>query len=505
LPIITIDYIHPSPFQSEGAVPIDQKPINREKEVYRLEAFVSTEKHITENAVVFVQFSIVSGKEGKIAVQNESPDKVQIQNSKKNLPSDKIHIYADSNWTFSRGMIHSILKPGLKATIAIPTKTIFENSFKFNDQSFQVHKEETIKVWKSIISKATQVEVSEARINNAWKNLIVQNFMLINNDKIFYSSGNQYEQLYSSEGSEAVLSLINWNFEEKAKALVVPILDFSRKGLEYYQAGIKILDVIKIWQQTKDIDFIKEMRPRWEKELFKILNNLGDENGSLPKEKYCGDISTPVHSLAVDAKAWRSLKDIQPLLKELKAVELLILVQKEEKRYKENIIKALEVSILKGTNPPFIPIVLFGKEETHSPIPSTRIGSYWNLIIGFVIARKIFPLGSIEESFIPDYQEKNGGIFMGMIRSGGTSHAFWTGSERINPLYGSRYSYDFLRRDLPEKYLVGFYGMLSQGFTRNTFIGGEGSTLEQVDDGGRFFYCSLIVLLTHISYLCLKI
>ncbi len=31
--------------------------------------------------------------------------------------------------------------------------------------------------------------------------------------------------------------------------------------------------------------------------------------------------------------------------------------------------------------------------------------------------------------------------------------------------------------------------MLAQGLTRNTFVGGEGCTLQPVDAGGRFFYC----------------
>jgi hypothetical protein len=36
---------------------------------------------------------------------------------------------------------------------------------------------------------------------------------------------------------------------------------------------------------------------------------------------------------------------------------------------------------------------------------------------------------------------------------------------------------------------VALYGMLAQGFTRNTFICGEGCNLDPVDDGGRIFYC----------------
>ena len=78
---------------------------------------------------------------------------------------------------------------------------------------------------------------------------------------------------------------------------------------------------------------------------------------------------------------------------------------------------------------------------------------------------------------------------MGMVRSGGDEFNFWTGSERVNPLYGTRYTLDTLRRDDPERALVSFYGMLAQGFTRNTFISGEGAALTPVDADGRIFYC----------------
>ena len=76
-----------------------------------------------------------------------------------------------------------------------------------------------------------------------------------------------------------------------------------------------------------------------------------------------------------------------------------------------------------------------------------------------------------------------------MVKCGAAQFNFWTCEQRVNPLYGTRYTLDALRRDDPERALVSFYGMLAQGLTRNTFIGGEGSTLLPVDSGGRFFYC----------------
>jgi hypothetical protein len=67
--------------------------------------------------------------------------------------------------------------------------------------------------------------------------------------------------------------------------------------------------------------------------------------------------------------------------------------------------------------------------------------------------------------------------------------SFWNGDQSVNPLYGMRYVLTLLRRDEPERALVSFYGMLAQGFTRNTFVAGEGSSLTPLDEFGRQLYC----------------
>src|SRR5947208_15870673 len=74
---------------------------------------------------------------------------------------------------------------------------------------------------------------------------------------------------------------------------------------------------------------------------------------------------------------------------------------------------------------------------------------------------------------------------MGMRRAGGPVTRYWTSNFRINPLYGTRYARDGLRRDDVERARVSFYGMLAQGFTRNTFICGEGASLVPLDERGR--------------------
>src|SRR5262249_33516444 len=69
LPIYEITYRHPSPGGPESLTPIDQQPIKKEAEVYRLEAFASADPSLAEYAVVFVRFSLAMGTQGLVTVQ----------------------------------------------------------------------------------------------------------------------------------------------------------------------------------------------------------------------------------------------------------------------------------------------------------------------------------------------------------------------------------------------------------------------------------------------------
>lgn len=489
LPIYAIDYRHPFPAGSEALTPIDQKPSQREQEVYRLEAFVSSDEALAENAVVFVRFSLVAGVQGLVTVQVDPPIASQFAKGTIKKDSGEVVALLDETWKWERQGAHATIAPGKPATLAIATKLLAENSLAFDRTTYDKHRTLTVKTWKQIVGRAMHVELPEPRLNHAWKNLICQNFMLANGNRMLYSAGNQYEGLYEMEGSDAVLAMLAWGYEKEARELFVPLLDFTRKGLENHQAGQKINDVVRYWWQTRDTAWVQEMRPRIERELERIVTSRDSAAGLLPKERYCGDIATPVHSLSVEAKVCRALRDLPPVLRAIGEVELVDRVVKAEAEIRPKILDAVMKSIRHDVSPPFVPIALLDKEAIHDPITATRIGSYWNLIINYVIGSRIFPPGSAEEKWIPEYLQTHGGLCMGMVRAGGAQNNFWTGPDRMNPLYGTRYVLDTLRRDDPERALVSLYGMLAHGFTRNTLIAAEGNTLAPVDDGGRFFYC----------------
>ena len=487
LPIAEIRYRHTSPVQSEGAVPLTQVRPQRVPEIYRLEAFASTDPALAAHGVTFVKFDLAQGAAGTITVTLDDRTPVTFADGKLTNEKGELLAVFDAAWKWERQRATAKLTATRGATFALATKPLPASVALLPD--YPAQRATCVATWRPLLAAGMHVVTPEPVVNDAWRHLVVQNFELISGHRMHYSAGNQYNQLYEAEGSDAALALMTWGFARDTRRLLEPLLDFTRKGLEQHQAGFKLADVCRYYWQTRDADTVRALRPRWEKAARLLVETRTGPHGLFPPERYAGDISTPAQSVNVNANAWRALRDLSAVLAEIGETSEAARYAAVAREIRPTVLAAIAASARRETTPPFVPIALHSNEPAHDPLIRSRIGSYWNIIIGYTIGSGIFPPGSAEETWIPRYQEQHGGIFMGMVRSGGDEFNFWTGSERVNPLYGTRYTLDTLRRDDPERALVSFYGMLAQGFTRNTFISGEGAALTPVDADGRIFYC----------------
>jgi hypothetical protein len=152
-------------------------------------------------------------------------------------------------------------------------------------------------------------------------------------------------------------------------------------------------------------------------------------------------------------------------------------------RFRKDILAAIEKSTDRSVDPPFVPIAL-GEETAHDPITGTRLGSYWNLVMPQLYFSGIYPANSKTIGDILQFVQTRGGLCMGMIRCQSV-RGVWMNVQNIDDLYTTRYVQALLERDEPDRALVTFYGKLAQGMTRDTFIDGEASGIEPLDQFGR--------------------
>jgi hypothetical protein len=479
------------PTLAEGYLPIPTIRYSHASEKYELEAFAVTEAELGSNCAVAVKFSLASGNEGIVTIQ-PMQSQVRFTNHQILDETGNVIVSLDSNWTWERQRAHAKITPHRSAVAAVFTKPFSKEVGAVGSgctmEDYVKAKSMGVARWNSLLSNSMHLETPEPLVNNAWRNLIIQNVELINGDRMNYSAGNQYEKMYAAESSDSALPLMWWGYEQDFRRLLPVILDIQDKRLPHHFASHKLNDISRFYWQTRDAEFVRAMRPRWQKDLDLLLTDHSPENGLLNKENYCTDIEVPVYPLTANSTSWAALRDLAPVLEEIGDNETAKRVRKSAADFKQALLRAVEKNQRTETDPPFIPMALFYGEDTHDPITHSRLGSYWDLVVNYVIGSRLF-VGSERELWLTRYLETHGGLIMGLTRSAATNNTFWTGAHRTNPLYGMRYILDALRRDDPERALVSFYGMLAHGMTRNTFIGAEGCAVEPLDDGGRFFYC----------------
>src|SRR5207302_275955 len=183
---------------------------------------------------------------------------------------------------------------------------------------------------------------------------------------IHYSSGNQYDALYETEGSDAAIALLQWGFEADVRRLLPPLLEFVREAIKFNQVGHKLEDVARYYWQTRDAKFLESIRPQWQREIDKILSSRG-ENGLLPREHYCNDIPTPIFSLNSNGKSWRGLRDLSGALADMGNAGEAKRLQKVAADLRAAVFRAVEQSVYTNTSPPFVPVALFGEEQPYDP------------------------------------------------------------------------------------------------------------------------------------------
>ncbi|MDH7480655.1 MAG: hypothetical protein QHH26_01605 [Armatimonadota bacterium] len=472
------------PKYEKGYLPIVHNRYRHAGVTIEQEAFACVEPPYSDSGVVFLSFK-GSGKLVALLTMTTNAVMYPKNGVLRNSEGGAV-LWFGKGWKWEPGgqRLVTELSPIRPALLAVPTKPIKEQLPTLDQSLYQAQRRKCADVWEALLSRGMQVETPEPVVNNAWKALIIGIFELVHGDEMRYSAGNQYAQMYVSEGSDAIRAVLLWGYKEDARRMLLPLMNFRRQGLLYHQAGKKLQMLSHYYWLTRDESWFKEHRDLWMIEANRLANEREKETGLLPRERYCGDIGTPVYSLSTNANGWAGLRDLSAILREMKEYDEAVRLEKSAEEWLPHIFDALEKSIRRDIDPPFIPIALFGEEKPYDPLTGTRIGGYWDLVAPYILGSGIFKTGSYYETCIKRYLEEKGGLMMGMVRTH-PGISWWMVNQNIDDLYTIRYVLTLLRRDEVDRALVSFYGKLAQGLTRDTFIGGEGTCPLPRDEFGR--------------------
>lgn len=481
------------PNYESGYLPIVQLVYEEQGASYEEEVFAGVNSNLAAYGVVFVRFNNANQRQATISARIQSPTPLKASDGALVYENGTALVWFDDQWQWdeSTQILSTRLarrRPAFLAIAAKPMPNIAKNPtdiLKISSREYERQRARCVSAWQGFLDHGMQLELPELVVNNAWRSLLIGNQMLVQGDSADYSWGNQYERLYEAECGDAVRAFLLWGMKTEARRMLPPLLDYAMDKLEFHNAGFKLQTLAHYYWLTRDAEFVKSMRARWERDVKRIVEGREAQSGLAPRESYCGDIATLIYSLNANANGWRGLRDMANVLDDVGDHNEAQRLAEVAADYRQKILAAADKSERRDLHPAFMPIALFGAEKPADPLTSTMVGSYWCLMAPYVLGSGM--LGSEQQRSMLDFLQERGGIFMGMVRFDQHSGLF-ANENAVDDLYSLRYVNTLLRLDEPERALVSFYGKLAQGMTQDTFIGAEGTGLKPLDEFGRAMY-----------------
>jgi hypothetical protein len=497
------------PRYARGFLPIVQVAYRQDKTHYAQEALAPVTGVLAEHGAVFLRFA-VRGADGSIMARIGHANDLSAERGVVRDGKGHAILLFDAAWEWdgTKKELRCALAEGKSAVLAVLTLPLAMPP-PLDARRYDAERRACADCWEKLLAAGARFEVPEKIVNDAWRSLVIGNYLIAVGDRMHYSAGNAYDHLYEAECGDATRSLLLFGHQADARNMVGPLLDFYRKATRFHVAGHKLQLLTHYYWMTRDKEYLREKEKVWQDLVaFLIKSRKETDNGLLPPDNYAGDIAQQVYALNSNANCWRGLRDLAAVLDDIGEKDRARAIAAEAADFRKAILAAVASSEQRDTRPPFIPNALFGVEKAYPTLTDTRLGSYYDLMAPYIIGSGIFGPGDRRETWMIDYLREHGGLAMGMMRVKAHQGEF-KGEPGVNVLYGLRLVQALLRRDDVGHAQVAFYGQLAHGMTRDTFIGGEGSRFFHGDQHGRTFYLppnstSNAMFLTTLRYLLIQ-
>ncbi|HWB55254.1 MAG TPA: hypothetical protein VG722_13715, partial [Tepidisphaeraceae bacterium] len=521
------------PKLAKGFLPIVHLAYKNSGDRYTEEVFASVDPDLAAAGAVCVQIGFPAANRGQVELQFADGYKFMAGDQGNLVRRDDGRVVAafDNNWFWNqyRGCLTSQVKHarrGYVVIFAVPARPMQLSGLgaqmlggrlhpttevateppagppgelltpKFTDglsvslsrKIYDQQRNECAKCWSGLIDQGMQVKVPETYVNNAWRSLLVGDYEVLIGRYMNYGASDQYARQYVAECGDAIRGVMLWGHVADTRPMLKPILEYSRAHMDFHNGGFKLQLLAHYYWISRDAQYIRQSRNLWWPEVQMILDERNPRTGLLPPEKYTGDLPNIVESLTANANCWRGLREMGAVLNDMGDKKEGDKLLHQAEIFRKAILTTIEKSTIPmGDGSAFVP--LYPGEPVHDPITIDRLGSYWDLMSGYMLDSGVFRYDSKLADEMIRYIQLHGGLCMGMLRVH-SNRSFWISQvpQNIDDLFGMRYALVLMKRDEPRRALVSFYGKLAQGMTRNTFEDGEATSIIPLDQFGRQMY-----------------
>ncbi len=370
---------------------------------------------------------------------------------------------------------------------------------KPTESEFTSTHEAAVSFWQGLLDKGGKIETPEARVNNIWRAILLQNFVLADGPKFTYGAGLRYnDSTYPYENGFATHTFAMYGHGDYADALQEWFIHMSMTkegaGRKYQnRRAMPLHHLLETYRLTGK----KDLWDRHQADFLRVADEIVAEHhstmvekngekplhyGLLPPDKAAADVEASTQAAYVlghDITNCQGLADLGRFL-----VVTKIDPARGEKylseaaNFRDCIMNAMKRGAIHQPGlPPFIDLqtLYFKDTPDYGPQPYDDLGfgrlqgiysHYW---VDMEMHYNFFNPEDEPAQWLADYVHARNGFVLGLTR--GRSHAGQIGA--INNVYDGGY-YNFrLRQGKIDEFLLGFYSRLAFAHSRYTYVASE--------------------------------
>ena len=354
--------------------------------------------------------------------------------------------------------------------------------------------------WSQLLAQGAQISVPELRVNNMWRALLLQNFVIGDGPQFTYGSGLVYNNSYFPfEDGFAAITMARYGYGKDAEAwlnyLIPASIDPKDAGYRYQnRRAMPLFLLYEQYRLTGGADYFEQNKDELYRVADEIIRDRHSTMTTTTAEKPWHWGLLPPARPAVDARAATSanyvvahditncqgLQDFGEFLVE-KGIDVARgkSYLAEAADFRSSILRAMEKSVIRAPGkPPFVPLetLYFRDNPNYGPEPYDNLfsekpeGSYYHYWVDMELHYNFFNPDDELAHWLVQYLDQRGGFVLGCTRARNRpgSPIGW-----INDNYNAGYYAYALRRGDVDRFLLGFYSRLAFDSSRNTYVNSE--------------------------------
>jgi hypothetical protein len=341
---------------------------------------------------------------------------------------------------------------------------------------FDRHLAEASGYWKELLARGTQIRVPEQRINDAHRAWLAYNFLDVDKRDGVYQpcdGAGFYEEVYGYSAALYCHALDLMGLHDIARVYLESLFHFQREdGLFYINFGLPdtgafLFALAQHYRLTGDADWLRSVAGRmlrmcdWIIRSRKAATMQGSPGrpvtyGLIRFRPYC-DYRQPAYDYFSDTYLCVGLEEAASVLAQIGMTKQADGIKAQAAGYRRDILASMEAAVFDLDGMKVLPL----EPVTHRILKESKnqANGYYSLIAPCVLENDFLPASGPLARCITAFLERKRGLILGMSRfQDGVDHAY---------TYG--YWMNCLERDLVEPVILGFYGSLAYGMTRETY------------------------------------